>query len=185
MALIVRRIPRSAARGGPATRRPLTGVLLALGLLLALSGCGMNVQTMQPYTPADGVNFDVGEVHVRNLMVLSREAGEGFLSATLAADDRDALTGVSGIAIKTDGSDGAALTVSQPNPIAVGPGSPVVLTDRTLISVASEDLQVGGEAELVLTFSTAGAATVRVPVVDANQPDYATISPTPTPTPSS
>ena len=40
---------------------------------------------------------------------------------------------------------------------------------------------MGGDAELTLTFSTAGEATVKVPVVDADQPDYATITPSPTP----
>ena len=52
-----------------------------------------------------------------------------------------------------------------------------MLTDRPLITVESPDLLVGGDAELTLRFSTAGEAKVKVPVVDADQPDYATISP--------
>ena len=48
------------------------------------AACGFDVQTNQPYTPAEGVNYDVGNppVQVRNLMILSREDGVGFLSAT-------------------------------------------------------------------------------------------------------
>ena len=39
------------------------------------------------------------------------------------------------------------------------------------------DLQVGGEAELTLTFATAGMLKARVPIVNADEEPYATISP--------
>ena len=69
----------------------------------------------------------------------------------------------------------------MPDPVGLAPGVLVVLTDRELIEVESADLIMGGDAELTLTFSTVGEHTVRVPVVDADQPDYETISPSPTP----
>lgn len=180
MALVLRRFPSAARR----RRFPAVAALLAvLGLLVGAAACGRDVQTMQPYTPAEGVNFDVGNpsVQVRNLMILSREKGSGFLSASLSASERDALTSVAGKPIKIDGSAGTPLTVTQPDPIAVGSGALVVLTDRSLINVSSPDLIVGGVAELTLMFSTAGSITVRVPVVDANQPAYKSISPSPSP----
>ena len=37
---------------------------------------------------------------------------------------------------------------------------------------------------MTLPFANAGEVTVLVPVVDGNEPQYATISPAPTPTPS-
>ena len=45
----------------------------------------------------------------------------------------------------------------------------------------SPDLIVGADAQLTLTFSTAGDLNIRVPIVDANQPDYATITPSAAP----
>jgi hypothetical protein len=141
----------------------------------------MNMQTLNPYTPAEGVNFDVGSVHVRNVMILSRTPGEGFLSASMISNDRDALLSVSGTAIKADGTDGAPLTVTLPDPVAVGSNSMVVLTDRPLITVKSPDLEEGLVARLVFRFSTAGEVTTTAPVVDADQPAYATITPSPTP----
>jgi hypothetical protein len=187
-----RRTPlaRSTGRATSRRSRPLLAVLLSLGLALSTASCGMNVQTNNPYTPAEGVNFDVGSVHIRNVMILSRTAGEGFLSASMVSAESDTLTQVTGTAIKSDGSPGSALTITLPQPVTVGGNKLVVLTDRQpLITVKSADLQSGLVARLVLTFSTAGEVTTTAPVVDANQQAYRTITPSPSapasPTPSS
>ena len=50
-----------------------------------------------------------------------------------------------------------------------------------LIELKSPELIVGSDAEVTLTFSTAGDLTIRVPIVDADQPDYKTITPSPAP----
>jgi hypothetical protein len=179
----------------PVFRSWSTPVRLVAALVLTLAvavtaACGTDQQTLRPYTPSEGLNLDVGGergVKVRNLMILSRTEGEGFLSGTLIAADRNQLTAVSGKAIKSDGSDGAPLTVSIPAAINLDPGVLVVLTAGPEISVKSPDLQAGLLAEVTLEFSPAGAATLRVPVVDANEPPYATITPaaSPSPTPAS
>lgn len=165
--------------------RSLAATLLGIALLALVSACGLNAQTLQPYTPAEGVNFDVGPtggaVQVRNLMILSRGDGSGIVSASIVATERDALTAVTGHPFKVDDTEGAPFTATLPDPVGLSPDVLVVLTDRPLITVDSADLLVGGDAELTLSFSSVGDHTVRVPVVDADQPDYATITPTPTP----
>ena len=57
--------------------RGLLALLAALGLVLVVGACGTDAQTLRPYTPAEGVNVDVGDpsqvksvVHVRNLLVI-------------------------------------------------------------------------------------------------------------------
>lgn len=163
-------------------------VALTLGLLGAASGCGMKVQTNEPYTPAEGVNFDVGNsadpttvVHVRNLMILSRTAGQGIVSASLVTGGSDALTGLTGTAVKPDGSNGAAFTASLTTPVTLNPNQLVVLTNGPLLTVTSADLAAGLDASVTLEFQKAGQITVRTTVVDASQPAYATISPSPSP----
>jgi hypothetical protein len=184
---ISRRAPLVRSLGRASSRLSRLGValMLFLGLTLTAAACGMNVQTLNPYTPAEGVNFDVGGVNLRNVMVLSRTEGEGFLSASLTASEADSLVSVTGTAMKSDGSEGAPLTVTLPAPIEIPPGGLVVLTDGPLIEVTSADLQSGLVAKLVLTFSKAGEVTTNAPVVDAEQPAYATISPSPSASPSS
>jgi hypothetical protein len=168
--------------------RGLVGLLAVLGLMLAVGGCGNDAQTLRPYTPAEGVNIDVGNpydlesvVHVRNLLIISKAPGSGILSASMVTNGRDQLTGVTGYAIKADGSQGAPLTVTLDNTVSVANGALVVLTDQGSIPVRSPDLAPGLSASMTLTFSNAGAFTVFVPVVDGNLPEYASISPAPTP----
>lgn len=167
--------------------RSLVATLISVALLALVSACGLNAQTMQPYTPTEGVNANVGPtgdwVQVRNLMILSREEGSGFLSASIVATEPDALTAVSGQPFTTDGSEGAPLQVALPGPIELPAETLVILTEGQLIPVTSPDLILGGAAELTLSFRNVGDLTLRVPVVDGTQPAYATLSPAPTPTP--
>ena len=98
----------------------------------------MSAQTLKPYTPAEGINFDVGDppndpsavVHVRNLVIISRAAGSGIVSASLITGGNDSLTGISGKAYKVDGSAGAPFTSTLTSPVLVSNGVLEVLTDR-------------------------------------------------------
>ena len=58
MALTTPRVVVRPAARGPRSRR--SPAVLLLALLLVVSACGMDAQTSQPYTPAEGVNVDVG-----------------------------------------------------------------------------------------------------------------------------
>src|SRR5918993_4535183 len=167
--------------------RGLLALLSALGLLLGLGACGTDAQTLKPYTPAEGVNVDVGDpanaqevVNVRNLLIISKSPGSGILSASIVTDGRDQLTGVTGFVIKSDGSQGSALNVNLTNTVSVANRAQVVLTDSP-ISVESADLAPGLTASITLTFANAGEVTVIAPVVDGNVDQYRTISPAPTP----
>lgn len=176
-------ISRRVRRPGPRRWAPALAMTFVLGVVL--TACGFNVQTNLPYTPADGVNLAVGPVQVRNLMILSRAPGEGFVSATMDSTEPDSLVAVTGTVINPDGSTGAALTATLPNPIAVGGGLPVVLTDQpAFVTVKADGLRSGLTVDLTLQFSSAGETTLQVPVVDGNHPYYVTVSPSPSATPS-
>lgn len=186
------RAGRAGQGSGPSRdvrgRRRLAALLVSVGLLLTAGACGTDVQTLRPYTPAEGVNFDVGEgqdqqnvIHVRNLLIISKAPGSGVLSASMVTDGRDQLIGVTGNAIKSDGTPGAPLTVTLTNDVSLANGAQVVLTDGAPIGVTSPDLLAGLTANLILQFAEAGDHTVIVPVVDGTEPQYADISPAPTP----
>jgi hypothetical protein len=184
---------RIASRAGRARFRGVralrcgTSLLLVIGLLLVSGACGQDVQTNRPYTPAEGVNVDVGDpanpdkvVHVRNLLIISWAPGEGVVSASIVTDDRDALTSVSGTPVKVDGTKGAPFTATIPNTVSLANGLQVVLTDQEPITVKSPDLMAGLEADVTLGFQNAGEVTVRVPVVDGKEAQYTPLQPTPT-----
>jgi hypothetical protein len=163
-------------------------LLLVIGLLLVSAACGQDVQTNQPYTPAEGVNIDVGDpanpdkvVHVRNLLLISWAPGEAVLSGSVVTDDRDALTAVSGTPTKVDATEGAPFTATIPNTVSLANGHQVVLTDQEPITVKSPDLMAGLDAAVTLAFQNAGEVTLRVPVVDGNEAPYMSLKPTPSP----
>ncbi len=181
-------LPRAARGWSP---RNVASLLLVIGLLLVAGGCGMDVQTNRPYTPAEGINFDVGDpatpnevVRVRNLLIISWQPGDGVLSGSVVTYGRDSLTEVSGVPIKVDGTEGAPFTVTVPSTVALANGLQVVLTDQAPIILRSPDLMAGLEAIVTLQFENAGEMTTRVPIVDGNEGQYREISPSPTPTPS-
>jgi hypothetical protein len=173
------------ATGARRTLSAAIALVVALGLLL-VAGCGMNAQTSKPYTPGEGVNIDVGNpaqnnqvVHVRNLLIIAKGPGQGVLSASLVTNDRDSLTKVSGSPIKLDDSAGAPFTVSLPNAVSIANGAEVVLTNTPLIVLSSPDLVAGRSATVTLQFENAGEATLKVPIEDGNEPQYASVSPPP------
>lgn len=169
------------------------GVPVLIGLLFALSACGFGVQTLQPYTPADGVNIDVGlsedgqptedTVKVRGLMILVQPDGSAFLSATLVCWGSDQLTEVTGFAQHADGSRAGDVTVELPLPIDVVDGHPVLLVEQQPNTVDGA-LTPGLNATLTLTFAEAGSRQVVVPVIDGSRAPYETVTPAaPTATP--
>lgn len=155
-------------------RTRAAAVVLAGSLLLA--GCGVSVQTLQSYTPAQGTNADPQKfLKVRNLLIIASAYGaKGRLSGSLASQrDRDALAGITGVAIKADGSEGSALTFSTQS-VPLAPGTLVVLTDPPAprIDVTGADLKPGLTAKLDLTFSSGSTTSLVVPVLSANDPVY-------------
>jgi hypothetical protein len=174
VAVISRRVRRPGRRWWAST----LAMTFALGLVL--SACGFSVQTNLPYTPSEGVNLSIGSVQIRNLMVLSKGQNEGFVSATMSSTEDESLVAVSGTIIKSDGSNGGALTATIPAPVSLTPGIPVVLTDSpAFVTVKGDGLTPGLTVNLTMEFRSAGRATLLVPVVDASHPYYVTVSPEP------
>ncbi|WP_152366049.1 hypothetical protein [Microlunatus speluncae] len=182
-------MPPSVQSATRLRRLAKAGAAIILSAALTVTaGCGFDVQTNKPYTPGEGVNADIGPrqgaVAVRNLLIASKEPGTGFVSASLTAGHNDTLQRITGRAFKADGSAGTPLTATLPAPVAITAGSLLVLTDQQLITITGADLAPGLDAELTLTFATAGETTIRVPVVTADDPQFETISPSPSPSPS-
>ncbi|OYO24436.1 hypothetical protein CGZ93_03320 [Enemella dayhoffiae] len=170
-----------------------------IGALAGLSACG-TPQTLQPYTPAEGVNADITTpsastpLKVRNLTVISRTAGQGFLAgAILAPADKvvpdglvtrrepapeDALTGVRGTALTPTGEPAGPPLQATAN-VPLPPGQLVTLTRQPAIQLNSPDLKPGLLVELTLSFRSGATTTLRVPVVDGLRQDYITVSPAP------
>lgn len=169
-------------RAKRSSRRPVrlaTSLALVLGLVWTMAACGFDVQTTQPYTPADGVNLDVGTLKLRNMMVLSDTSGEGFLAGSVIDSQDEQMTAVSGVPVNSDGSLGSALEITLNEPITIPANQLVTITQLPRIPVLGEGLVPGLEAKLTMTFSRTGTVELIVPVVDKTYQAYETVSPTP------
>lgn len=159
--------------------RRIAAAAAALGVSLALTGCGFDAQTLQPYTPAEGVNIATGSLLARNILVIADSAGQGRLSASLMSRDKaDTLTTVTGSALKTDGSTAGPLTIGAAN-VALPAGKLVVLTadGAAPISVSGTGLKPGSAAKLRFQYGSGVTQELEVPVVDAANPIYASLAP--------
>lgn len=154
------------------------GVSLCVPLALALTGCGMNVQTLQPYTPAEGVNSSTGPVMVRNLLIIADNTGRGVVSASLVTYGDDTLTSVAGVPQKSNGTPGSPLVVTTTGlPVQLTSNTLVVLTNPPVrIAVTSPDLKPGLLADVTLTFAKAGPVKLTATVVSASEPEYESIT---------
>lgn len=174
-------------------RRAVSTLVAGVGASVLLTGCGFGMQTLQPYTPAQGVNVDVKadannrQLKVRNLLVVADDDGAGVLSASIVSPVADRLVRVEGAAHKSDNSVGAPLAVSG-SPVALEANRLAVLTDpRPAFTVTSPDLKPGLTVDLKLTFASGLEASAIAPVMSAEDPIYAsiTVAPSPSPTPTS
>ena len=182
---------RPTGRAGGRAARTAAALLLSLGLAGGAAGCGFDAQLLKAYHPADGPNIDVGEdgsLKVRNLQVVSRTEGEGFISATIVSTATDRLTGLTVAPQTLQGVAGPAVQAELPAPIEIG-GPILVLTDKQpLITVSAPELLAGSSASIVMSFEKAGQVSLNAPVVDGTVAPWTTISPSPvssaSPTPS-
>src|SRR4029079_8751443 len=130
--------------------RQLVAVAGVIVTSVLATSCGFDVQTMQPYTPAMGIDVNVGparQVLVRNLMIITDDGGAGVVSATLYAEPGpDALVAVAvAVAATADALDGdrAPLTATVEDPVPVPADGFVVLTDLPPVTVTGPGLRPG------------------------------------------
>lgn len=188
MARNTQTIPAQSNRLRWSRRAASALVVGALGL--SLSSCGFDTQTLQPYTPAEGVNLTVGSedpagqgVKLRNVLIIADpETGEGFLSASIVAGKDDKILSISGQELSADGETSKGeVNAKLGQPLELPAQQLVILTDGSAVTMEGAKLEPGLTAELEMLFGEAGLATVTVPIVDGTKEDYATVSPSAAP----
>lgn len=159
----------------------------AVGLVASSSACGFRPQQKSEAPRSHdlsirggGVNLNMGtashKVMVRDLLVISRKNGSGFLSAGIQAPSNDTLQKVSGRPVDTHGKTGKPVDVSMAGSMHVGTDL-LVLVDHKPVRLRSPGLKAGLTVKLKLSFEHAGSKQVEAPVVDGNNSTYETVQP--------
>ena len=150
----------------------LAAVTLA-GAVLALSGCQTSpIQTDVPYQPADGVAVDLGDVQIRNLLVITASRGGiGTLSGLVVNKSKEAVTVTFTASPGVDGVARAFIPAGGQTRLSGVQGA----TPVTLPSIAAAP---GDLLKVVVSTPAAGAPEVSVPVLLPTG-YYASLTPAP------
>ena len=145
---------RRTSSPAPIARRlaPVAAAAAALGL----AGCQLTspIQTDVPYLSADGVNVDLQDVQIRNLLVIAEaKDGKGTISGAVVNRGSEPVT----ITFAGEGGTSATFSVPAYGQEQISQESPVSLS-----TVAAEP---GGIATLQVGTTASGGNVVKVPVL--------------------
>jgi hypothetical protein len=153
----------------------LAPVLLALSALVLATGCaaGLSAQTIKPYSPADGVTGDSGDIRVLNALVVADATGTtGVVSLTIVnrGNQDNSLTDIT----SPDGNVDLTGTRDLPAGQAVRFGA----TTEPSATISDLTSKPGENITLVLTFARAEPLRLHTIVLPATGA-YAELTPGP------
>jgi hypothetical protein len=157
--------------------RTAASVVVAAGVVLGATGCSFfaTQATLIKYEPSDGVSADLGDVAVRNAVVLSEDGETATLVATVINDGDSAAT----VNVQYTDADGEKVTsqiradAESVTPVGYGAGDPILLENL--------DVTVGSLIPLYFQFGDDPGDGVLAPVLDGDQEQWSTLVPTATP----
>ncbi|GAA4660566.1 hypothetical protein [Arthrobacter cryoconiti] len=170
---------RTAAGTPGAKRVQRLSLIAAIGIgAMAFTGCSaINPQsTTVVYSASDGVRMDMGHLELRNVLIISGEAGgPGRVLGTFYN------TSTAPITLTISGAQGSQTEVS------IEPGVPLVLNGKSDKAILSTVKAAPGALETIELRQSAGATetgTLNVPVLDGTLKEYKNLVPTAMPSPS-
>ena len=150
--------------------RLAASAVLALGIAIGGTGCGMITYqaTTEKYDASDGISANVGDLAIRNMLVVSEDGAEGnlVLSVTNSGDD-DATLEIETV----DGGETVEIEVEAGQTVSPGAG------DEEPILIENLDAEVGGLVAMYLAYDGAEGREVTVPVLDGRLPEYEDLVP--------
>lgn len=142
-------------------RRAFATAAASFALALPLTSCGFDYATDRDYTPAAGANNRDGVVDVLSAVVVSAEEGSGTFVASFSNNDPDEAASFTALS----GDEGGTVTVSEFEPVEIGPGALVNLADPAAGIVVTGDFKAGGVVPLTVDFGDGERISLNVTVV--------------------
>jgi len=156
--------PSTAARQSRPAVRPLAAVSVVVAGL-ALGGCSFIAPetSLEPYAPSDGLQVDLGDVLVRNVLVVSEGSGApGVLSGALVnrgVQDATITVEASDLITEVDVAAGQTVFMSSYDSSTVSSG------DDVQVVLEAVDTPAGGVLEVTFTDPAAESESFEVPVL--------------------
>ena len=154
-------------------RRFLASLAMSAALLAGATGCtfGAEIANLEPYDPSDGVGAEVGDLSLRNVLLIANEEGEANLVMTVVNDSGE------DVSLNVQYDDGNERTTSSlsipgfPERTRVGD----VPSDGVIVSAG--DLVAGGLYPIYFEYGDVPGELVFVPVLDGTLPEYESLVP--------
>lgn len=166
--------------------RAVASVALAAALTLGLSACNFfsPQNTLQDYDPSDGIGANVGDLNVRNALLVT-EDGE---RATLVMSVINTTGSNSSLEVEYESTAATAVGGRASFDIAV-PAQSVISTstagesDSTQIVLEDIDAPAGSLFTVFLQTGSSEGVELQLPVLDDTLAEYDGLLPSPSPTP--
>jgi len=126
---------------------------------------------MKNYDPSDGVGTEIGELALRNIMLITNDAGEGNLVMTVVN------SGANDVSLNVQYTDGG----SQINKTVDVPSAPALLRvgddPGAAVLFSGSDVIPGGLTPIYFQYAENPGELVLVPVLDGTLPEYELLVP--------
>jgi len=161
--------------------RAAVSALLAALVAVSIVGCSFtngNIILPRKYDPSDGVSAELGDLSVRNAMVITEGGERGNLVVSVANTSAESLP----LVVQYEGSSGGRtsidLTIPSQTTVTYGWGE----SDQIVLD--GIDTTPGALFPVYFQSGSGEGMQVRVPVLDTTLQEYSTLTPSPSPTPS-
>ncbi|QTX03981.1 DNA modification methylase [Agromyces archimandritae] len=146
-------------------------IALAAGIAIGASGCTFITPqaTTEHYAASDGINADIGSVHVRNALLLTDD-GESAALAMTVTNPTDADVD---LAVQYEDATGERVTQT----LLIPAGTSIVFggADEPALPIADLGVAAGDFSALYFQYGTAEGGEHLVPVLDGALPEYAAV----------
>ncbi|MFD1721392.1 hypothetical protein [Amnibacterium endophyticum] len=151
----------------------------------ALSGCMFVTpqQTVRTYTPSDGINGQVGDVQIRNVLLLSSEGDVATMLGVLS-NTGDSPASVTLRYSTATGTETTRVSVPANGVLSLRPNVDAqaetqVTTRARSVRLTDVDLTPGALFPVGFSTGSADPVSLQVPVLDGSLPEYQPLVPTP------
>lgn len=165
--------------------RTAVSALLAAVLAVGIAGCSFtngNQTLPRKYDPSDGVGTNVGDLDVRNALIVTDEDGKRGSLVVSVINQTDAQKQLS---MQYESSAATASNGRETVTVRVPKFSTVTFGYEKSQQVVLEDIDVtpGALFPVYFTSGDSDGTELRVPVLDSSLPEYSSLTPSPSPTP--
>lgn len=154
--------------------RAAASLILASALVVGTAGCTFltSQATINQYDPSDGVQGNIGDLRLRNVVAIANEAGDAMSLLINVVNTGD---GPHSLTIQYE-SDGTSTTITQ----VVKPGTTSFgnTVDEEQIVLTNTGVRAGGLVPVYFQYGTLPGTQLLVPVLEATD-FYADLAPAP------